>query len=317
MNNITYKETAIVICSYKNRTDILFKYINYIKDFDIYIVVRTNDYVESGYDKYVFNDNIHFLKSDNLHNVTDTRWFGHQEVMKLGYRGMIMIDDDIKGKYVYYIDKDHKRSTSNTYKSLQRSIEDLCKELVDKSNEYDAAFASPMFGNNIGFNKPEEIKLNKSLTCCAFTFHNLDICRQYNITYDINNNYILEDLDLVIQYMFRGLNCITLRYYGILVDLNTDKSLAVNGTNGYDKLIMNTYVKYRDYLSLYIKKSGILGLRNNWKLIYNSFYNKLDEQYIIDDLYHNTLYKYCKSNNAEMVKYTIRNKHKYEKTRKK
>ena len=283
MNNITPKETAIVICSYKNRTNVLFDYLNNIKDFDVYIVVRTNDYNESGYDKYEFNDNIKFLKSDNLHNVTDTRWFGHQEIMKLGYRGMIMIDDDIRGKYIYYITPETKRTTSNSYKPLKASVEETCKYII-----------SPTFGTNIGFKKPNKIKLNTGLTCCAFTFHNLDYCRQYNITYDINNPKILEDLDVVIQYLFRGLNCITIDYYGVLTNFDTDLSLVVNKDDGYTELILNTYLKYRDYVSITVKKTGILGIRINWKKIYNAFVNGLSEQYILENEYHNKLYDLCK-----------------------
>ena len=315
MNNITNKETAIVICSYKNRTDILFKYLNEYEDFDIYIVVRDYDYIESGYDKYEFNDNIKFIKLPNLHTITDTRYYAQQEMIKLGYRAMIMIDDDIKGKFVYRISQDKKRTTSDTYGADKKSLPYMFNEMIEKANEYDAAFVGVMFGNTIGFSKPDRIKVNRGLTCCACTFHNLDYCKKYDIYYDIDNQHILEDLDVVIQYMMHGLNCITLQYYGIFTNFNTDLSTVVDNVTGYDKLIINTYLKYRDYVTLWVKKSGILGIKTNWKIVYNAIENNLGKQFIIDDEYHNKMFLYCNNYDINNLVELIKHKNDYGKKR--
>lgn len=300
---MNYKEVAIVICSYKNRTDVLFKHLNSIKDFDIYIAVRDYDYIESGYDKYEFNDNIKFLYLKDVTNIANTRYAATEQVLDLGYKGMIMIDDDIEG-YVLYTTDSEKRTTSDAYKPKKKSIEDTCKYMVDKANEYDAGVVGINFSGHVHWQKPNSIRVNKHISWGAFVFINLDLCRKYNIRHEKNVD-LFEDMDVAMQFLLNGITCIMLADHGMVTKISYN---SVVGDNNRRYLMgINLYLKYRDYVKFYLHRNQKdLRVKLNYNVIFDGYKN-YGKQYIIDDPMHNKLYELAKEHDVDGIVNLLKN----------
>lgn len=302
---MNYNEVAIVICSYKNRTDILFKYLNNIKDFNIYIAVRDYDYIESGYNKYEFNDNIKFIFLENATNICNTRYEATQRIMSLGYKGMIMIDDDINGKYIYYTTDSEKRKTSASYAPKKKSLEDTCKYIIDMANKYDAGSAGLNFAYNISFVDPGKIRINKHVLFGAFIFLNLTYLKEYNITHDISGKELHEDLDVVLQLLLNGITCITLFDHGFMTKISYES--VVGNNDKRQEMQVNTYLKYRDYITFYLSRGKKeLRIKPNWKYVFDG-YKKYGKQYIIDDEFHNSIYECAKKYDYAGIKNLLEN----------
>ena len=316
MRNIQYNEVAIVICTFKNRSDILLSHLDEFYPFQVYVVCKEWDYTESGYDKYDWNDNVHILFEQNVHNIMESREWARKEIRKLGYRGMIILDDDLRGDKAEQIIPETKRKNSNTYGYITRSLVDLFRELINRTNEHDASFGSPLFYTNIGFYHPGKTFINTTINYGQFCFINIEDMEKLNICYDTRDT-IHEDADLVFQFLRNGCNCITLGDWAYIMSL--DKSSSKNSTVGdenYENFLkIGLYLKWKDYVTLTASYRGKtnknkIGIRTNTKRLFN---NK--EEFILNNEYTYGLYNLCEEqmngerDSSKIIEYIRNNKH--------
>lgn len=313
MRDIKYSETAVVICTYKNRYDCLLKHVNsWTNDFPVFIVCRRDDFTKSGYDAYQWNDKVNVILLDNVHNIMETREAAKNEIIKLGYRAMIMIDDDINGDIAKKILPETKRTTSDSYSSVSFPFLDLLKDLVDYANEYDASFNSTIMPMNIGFGTPGKVGVNASLNYGCLVFINLEDLQKHNISYETEIE-LHEDFDIVFQLLRAGCNCITLldRCFSMK---GYDPNTSVVGDESFLKV--GTYLKWKNYYpidAVYRKRNDchVITGRKNLKKLFN---NK--EEYFEDTEYNKQLYDICKEqfygerNIDKIIEFIVNNKKK-------
>ena len=292
MRNLKYEDVAIVVCTYKNRYDCLLKHANtWAEYFPVYIVCREDDYKVSGYDKYDWNDKVNVMFLNNVHNIMETREAAKNRIVELGYRGMIMIDDDIDGETARKITPESKRTTSNSYKPLPYLFIDLLKDLVDYANEYDASFNSTIMPMNIGFGEPGKVGVNGNLNYGCLVFINLEDLQKHNISYEVKHE-LHEDFDIVFQLLRAGCTCITLLDRCFYMK-GYDPKTSVVGEESWLKI--GTYIKWKNYYTIdaiYRKKNGgcwVITGRKNLKKLFNS-----KGELFIDTEYNKKLYELCK-----------------------
>lgn len=292
MRDLKYSDVAIVVCTYKNRYDCLLKHANtWAEYFPVYIVCREDDFQKSGYDKYDWNEKINVMLLNDVHNIMETREVAKNNIIKHGYRGMIMIDDDIDGEIAKKILPETKRTTSDSYSAITFPFVDLLKDLVDYANEYDASFNSTIMPMNIGFGTPNKVGVNSSLNYGCLVFINLEDLQKHNISYEVEHE-LHEDFDIVFQLLQAGCTCITLLDRSFAMK-GYDPNTSVVGEESWLKI--GTYLKWKNYYTIdaiYRKKNGgtyLITGRKNLKKIFN---NK--EGYFIDTEYNKKLYELCK-----------------------
>ena len=316
MRNIQYNEVAVVVCTFKNRFDILLKHLSSYKPFQVYVVCKEWDYTESGYDKYDWDDNVHVLFEQNVHNIMESREWARKEIRKLGYRAIIILDDDMKGDKVEHIVPEKKRATSDTYGYIYEPFVELLKELVNRTNEYDASWGSPIFFSNIGFYHPGKTFVNTTLNYGQFCFVNLEDMEKLNMCYDVRDT-IHEDADLVFQFLRNGCTCITLGDWAYVMSLDKASSkVSTVGDENYENFLkVGLYLKWKDYVTLTASYRGEvnknkIGIRSNTKRLFN---NK--EEYVLNNEYCKGLYELCEQemnggrDSKKIVEYIRNNKH--------
>ena len=176
--------------------------------------------------------------------------------------------------------------------------------MLKVAQEHNAVFVSPSFPFSLGFSKPGAIAINKSLNFGQFNMVDVEKLKMYNINYDVREN-VHDDIDLVLQLLQAGLNCVTLK--DTAFEVISSSSLLENSTicngNKQDLMRINLYLKYRDGISLRMGKHG--ELRMTCKL--DKYWNT-KEIPIKDDKYHQELFELCKKYDIEGIKNLIINK---------
>lgn len=298
-------KVAIYIPTYNNRYSEMLNYANtLIKSYDVFIVFSNNDEKLESYNTYKWNEKIQKVYCD-AKTIGEKRQFVLNYLYNKGYKYVIQIEDDIK-TFASEINDSSKRTTSDSYAKVKISIEEMIDKMLKAAQEHNAAFVSPAFPFSLGFSKPGAIAINKSLNFGQFNMVDAEILKKNNIKYDVREN-VHDDIDLVLQLLQNGLNCITLK--DTAFEVIGSSSLLENSTicngNKQDLMRINLYLKYRDGISLRMGKHG--ELRMTCKL--DKYFNT-KEIPIKDDKYHKELFELCKKYDIEGIKELIRNKNK-------
>ena len=296
-------KVAIYIPTYNNRYSEMLNYTNtLIKSYDVFIIFSNNDEKLESYNSYEWDENIQKVYC-NAKTIGEKRQFALDYLYERGYKYVVQIEDDIR-TFASEINNSTKRTTSNSYAKAKISIEEMLKKMLNAAEEYNAAFVSPSFPFSLGFSKPGAIAINKSLNFGQFNMIDVEVLKKYNIKYDVREN-VHDDIDLVLQLLQNGLNCVTLK--DTAFEVIGSSSLLENSTicNGNKQNLMriNLYLKYRDGISLRIGKHG--ELRMTCKL--DKYFNT-KEIPIKNDKYHKELYELCQKYDIEGVINLIKNK---------
>lgn len=296
-------KVAIYIPTYNNRYSEMLNYTNtLIKSYDVFIIFSNNDEKLESYNSYEWDEKIQKVYC-NARTIGEKRQFVLDYLYKRGYKYVVQIEDDIR-TFASEINDSTKRITSDSYAKTKISIEEMLKKMLNAAEEYNAAFVSPSFPFSLGFSKPGAIAINKSLNFGQFNMVDVEVLKKYNIKYDIREN-VHDDIDLVLQLLQNGLNCVTLK--DTAFEVIGSSSLLENSTicNGNKQNLMriNLYLKYRDGISLRIGKHG--ELRMTCKL--DKYFNT-KEIPIKNDKYHKELYELCQKYDIEGVINLIKNK---------
>lgn len=296
-------KVAIYIPTYNNRYSEMLNYTNIlIKSYDVFIIFSNNDEKLESYNDYEWNAKIQKVYCD-AKTIGEKRQFALDYLYEKGYRYVIQIEDDIR-TFASEINNSTKRTTSDSYAKAKISIEEMLKKMLNAAEEYNAVFVSPSFPFSLGFSKPGAIAINKSLNFGQFNMVDVELLKKYNIKYDVREN-VHDDIDLVLQLLQNGLNCVTLK--DTAFEVIGSSSLLENSTicNGNKQNLMriNLYLKYRDGISLRIGKHG--ELRMTCKL--DKYFNT-KEIPIKNDKYHKELYELCQKYDIEGVINLIKNK---------
>ena len=296
-------KVAIYIPTYNNRYSEMLNYTNtLIKSYDVFIIFSNNDEKLESYNNYEWNEKIQKVYC-NAKTIGEKRQFALDYLYERGYKYVVQIEDDIR-TFASEINDNTKRTTSDSYAKAKISIEEMLKKMLNAAEEYNAAFVSPSFPFSLGFSKPGAIAINKSLNFGQFNMVDVELLKKYNIKYDVREN-VHDDIDLVLQLLQNGLNCVTLK--DTAFEVIGSSSLLENSTicNGNKQNLMriNLYLKYRDGISLRIGKHG--ELRMTCKL--DKYFNT-KEIPIKNDKYHKELYELCQKYDIEGVINLIKNK---------
>ena len=296
-------KVAIYIPTYNNRYSEMLNYTNIlIKSYDVFIIFSNNDEKLESYNNYEWNTKIQKVYCD-AKTIGEKRQFALDYLYERGYKYVVQIEDDIR-TFASEINDSTKRTTSDSYAKAKISIEEMLKKMLNAAEEYNAAFVSPSFPFSLGFSKPGAIAVNKSLNFGQFNMVDVELLKKYNIKYDVREN-VHDDIDLVLQLLQNGLNCVTLK--DTAFEVIGSSSLLENSTicNGNKQNLMriNLYLKYRDGISLRIGKHG--ELRMTCKL--DKYFNT-KEIPIKNDKYHKELYELCEKYDIEGVINLIKNK---------
>ena len=296
-------KVAIYIPTYNNRYSEMLNYTNtLIKSYDVFIIFSNNDEKLESYNSYEWDENIQKVYC-NAKTIGEKRQFALDYLYERDYKYVVQIEDDIR-TFASEINNSTKRTTSNSYAKAKISIEEMLKKMLNAAEEYNAAFVSPSFPFSLGFSKPGAIAINKSLNFGQFNMVDVELLKKYNIKYDAREN-VHDDIDLVLQLLQNGLNCVTLK--DTAFEVIGSSSLLENSTicNGNKQNLMriNLYLKYRDGISLRIGKHG--ELRMTCKL--DKYFNT-KEIPIKNDKYHKELYELCQKYDIEGVINLIKNK---------
>lgn len=296
-------KVAIYIPTYNNRYSEMLNYTNtLIKSYDVFIIFSNNDEKLESYNNYEWNEKIQKVYCD-AKTIGEKRQFALDYLYEKGYKYVAQIEDDIR-TFASEINDSTKRTTSDSYAKAKISIEEMLKKMLNVAKEYNAAFVSPSFPFSLGFSKPGAIAINKSLNFGQFNMVDVELLKKYNIKYDVREN-VHDDIDLVLQLLQNGLNCVTLK--DTAFEVIGSSSLLENSTicNGNKQNLMriNLYLKYRDGISLRIGKHG--ELRMTCKL--DKYFNT-KEIPIKNDKYHKELYELCQKYDIEGVINLIKNK---------
>lgn len=296
-------KVAIYIPTYNNRYSEMLNYTNtLIKSYDVFIIFSNNDEKLESYNSYEWDEKIQKVYCD-AKTIGEKRQFTLDYLYERGYKYVVQIEDDIR-TFASEINDSTKRVTSDSYAKAKISIEEMLKKMLNAAEEYNAAFVSPSFPFSLGFSKPGAIAINKSLNFGQFNMVDVELLKKYNIKYDVREN-VHDDIDLVLQLLQNGLNCVTLK--DTAFEVIGSSSLLENSTicNGNKQNLMriNLYLKYRDGISLRIGKHG--ELRMTCKL--DKYFNT-KEIPIKNDKYHKELYELCQKYDIEGVINLIKNK---------
>lgn len=294
---------AIYIPTYNNRYSEMLNYTNtLIKSYDVFIIFSNNDEKLESYNSYEWDEKIQKVYCD-AKTIGEKRQFALDYLYERGYKYVVQIEDDIR-TFASEINDSTKRTTSDSYAKAKISIEEMLKKMLNAAEEYNAAFVSPSFPFSLGFSKPGAIAINKSLNFGQFNMVDVEVLKKYNIKYDVREN-VHDDIDLVLQLLQNGLNCVTLK--DTAFEVIGSSSLLENSTicNGNKQNLMriNLYLKYRDGISLRIGKHG--ELRMTCKL--DKYFNT-KEIPIKNNKYHKELYELCQKYDIEGVINLIKNK---------
>ena len=296
-------KVAIYIPTYNNRYSEMLNYTNtLIKSYDVFIIFSNNDEKLESYNSYEWDEKIKKVYC-NARTIGEKRQFALDYLYERGYKYVVQIEDDIR-TFASEINDSTKRTTSDSYAKAKISIEEMLKKMLNAAEKYNAAFVSPSFPFSLGFSKPGAIAINKSLNFGQFNMVDVELLKKYNIKYDVREN-VHDDIDLVLQLLQNGLNCVTLK--DTAFEVIGSSSLLENSTicNGNKQNLMriNLYLKYRDGISLRIGKHG--ELRMICKL--DKYFNT-KEIPIKNDKYHKELYELCQKYDIEGVINLIKNK---------
>lgn len=296
-------KTAIYIPSYQNRYDEIFNYVNELsKDYDIFIVLSEDDTKLKNYaEKFDFNDSIKLVLTD-CKTIGEKRQFIMTDAYKHEYKYVIQLDDDIRN-YGYRITEATKRTTSDSYRREKISLKELLDTLINKIEEINCSYISPMFPFSLGFSKPGKLNINKNLNFGQCTVFNVKDFNDLGLVYDSRKN-VHEDIDIIIQLLQNGKTCVTLGDYGFEVVPNSSNlsSSVVAGTSALDLCRISLYLKYRDGITLRIGKRGELRLTCKLDKYWNT-----KEIPIKKDKYHQDIYQLCLDGDIEKLKDYIRN----------
>lgn len=305
------KRIAICIPSYKNRySNLLSNLVNIDKKYDIYVFLSENDFETSGYDKYDWTpSNIEYVVTP-CKSIFEKRQYMLDFVREHNYDGYFQLDDDIMFTRCGKISEKTKRTTSNSYRAEICDFNELLDVLVKKAEEYDAGFSSPVFPYIIGFSKPNTVNVNKALTYGQFFYLDIHKMNEFNINFDTSGT-IHEDMDVVLQLIQNGVNCITVGDYCLALNSTAiyASSKASTTLNRYDAGILKVglYLKYRDGITLRVnnKNGTLIAMTKPAK------YFGTKEIPIKNDKYHQGLYEICKTRDlAKVIEYIQSNKNK-------
>ncbi len=305
------KKIAICIPSYKNRySNLLSNLVNIDKKYDIYVFLQGDDFEQSGYNMYDWSQpNIKCINTP-CKSIFEKRQFMLDFVREHKYDGYFQIDDDIMFTGCGKISETTKRTTSDSYRAVKCDFNELLDALVNKAEEYNAGFSSPLFPYIIGFSKPNKVNVNKSLTYGQFFYLDIHRMNEFNINFDTSGE-MHEDMDVVLQLVQNGVNCITLGDY--CLGLNSTAIYASSTTSlvgtRYEEGILKIglYLKYRDGIILRVNnKNGTLMTVTKPEKYFGT-----KEIPIKNDKYHQGLYEICKTKDlAKVIEYIQNEKHK-------
>jgi hypothetical protein len=288
------KEAAIFIITYKNRYKELLQYANEIQNYDVYVVLQTNDDT-SIYDEYTWKDHVHVVVAD-VERIGPKRQFCLDFAREHGYTYSIQFDDDIRNT-PKKITPESKRTTSNSYRKVNTTIDELVDTLVDTAKEYNAAFVSPTLDFLLGFSQPGRRNVNRSIQSGQVTLQNVNMLYENNIKYP-TMDLINEDIVLLFEILRKSLPCVTVADYCFCVHNSSNKlsNSIVNHNERYDMLHLNMFIEYPGVIKLYIDKENKLRIRTTWK-------NFPDHTQEITDP---KFYEICKGSDIELIKKYIR-----------
>lgn len=299
-------KNAICITVYKNRCTTMLDMISNVKDkFDVYIVAQKNDPELNEYYKY----NVDVLIPD-VTSIFQKREYVRNEMISKGYEGFFMIDDDFVG--FKKITTESKRTTSDTYKRLDAEITEVLDDILSISEIHNCDFVSIMHTYYIGFQKPGNVNINKSINAGQFVYLRTNALKECNLNYDESGN-INEDVDMVIRLMQHGRNCATIGYYGYTVSNYRYHSSHMKHTNLYsgiediERMNMNNCVKH--HIGIRLTNKGIL----TNIIRYNKYFNTFELPQIDENILN-----FCKNNDILGLKNYLNDiKHEKDSNRKK
>ncbi len=294
------KRIAICVPVYKHRTDKLLENLHKIrKDLDIYIVTQDNDPKIDEYNQFV-GDNIKIMNTQAT-SIFEKREAIRNQVIALGYDGVIQIDDDIlyTGRY---ISDETKRSTSNSYKTLPTTFEVILDKMLDTVEKENAGFVSFKMEFYLGFGKPGTVSVNQGLACGEFVYIDCHELEKHDIHYDTTGT-IHEDVDLVLKLLQHGVKCVTINDYTCVHGNNylgtINNSTLYSDFDTLYKFILNQYIKWHFPLNVGGKLKNKLSMRIPFRKMVNNFtYPEADPE----------LLKLCEAQDVQGVIEYVRNK---------
>lgn len=276
-------KNAICITVYKNRyCGMLNRIRNIDKNFDVFIVAQENDPNLNDYDGYGAE-----VLVPKVTSIFQKREYVRNEMIRRGYEGFFMIDDDIKD--FIKITDETKRPTSDSYRYIAADFNEVLNKVVETTDNNNCSFGSIIYNIYIGFQKPGRININKSINSGQVVYIKTEPLKKFDIHYDETGD-INEDVDIVIQLLQNGCNCLTLCDYAYIptnfryAENHIKKSTLYSGNEVIELMNMNNCVKH--HIGIKLTNRNIL----TNVIRYNKYYNtkelpKIDE----------TILNFCKN----------------------
>lgn len=276
-------KNAVCITVYKNRFDGMLKRIESIdKNFDVFIVSQENDPNLDEY--YAYNAEVLVPK---VTSIFQKREYIRNEMINRGYEGFFMFDDDIKS--FTKITDETKRTTSDSYRPIPADFNEVLHKIIQTTDDNNCSFGSIIYSVYIGFQKPNSIKINKSLSAGQAVYFKTDALKKYNIHYDESGD-VNEDVDIVLKLLQHGCNCVTLCDYSFIPtnlrygQNHMSSTTLYSGIEDIELMNMNNCVKWN--IGIKLSSRGILTNVIRFNKYFNTF-----ELPKIDD----TILNFCKN----------------------
>lgn len=285
------KKYALCVTVYKNRQKRLVNYLpNIDKKYDVYIVAQDNDPAKNEYQEYCTQNNIKVLICDGK-NLEEKRHYILNKMRELKYNGFFILDDDIIPEACVKIDKNIKRTTSDSLLKMRCSMNELLDVCIERSNKYNVGICGFINQAFMGYSKARECVINKSFTQYCFVYFNLNLIPS-NVEYDTTGT-VHSDLDIVCQTLQEGVNIGTIEThsYNFVYGQTT---LTINGEPA--EFVYKCRTAHKWHIPLYcrnVKNSDDpkVYLRFKPEMYYNTKVLPPVQSEIIDKLYEQEKYK--------------------------
>ena len=288
-------KSVICIPSYGLRFTNLFDELHNISSYDVKIFVSDDDKKLKDYDNLNF-DIVH----TDAKNIMEKRSFIVEWTKQQSYDYAFIIEDDVM-PYGDKITPETKRETSNSYRRIKASLQEMLDILLQKMIENNASFGSFIRHEYLGFSVPNRININRSLNCGQFVCYNVNNIREADIKIYVGK-LIPEDVKFCLDILTKGLNCICIGDHTYYEHSTTNNSVVHSDIA--DRSFAHIRLARMYNFPMKITKDNVIRPRMDWKKYFNVGENYPEYNKKVKPLYEHLYEMYDnKCSYEEIIKY--------------
>ena len=227
----------ICIPSYKNRNKKFFTNVVPQLKCKVFIFVYDYDFTESGYDQYVFPDNVQVVKLHvDFRNIRQKRGWIVDYMLNLGYQKITFVDDDVYSADYAYKAKPTPGFAYRKHTTLEKMVK--CSQYI--LDLYDAGITGASIYCNIQFFKFDKALIYRT----AYALFSIDIgkCKKHGINF--TSEMVHEDMDVQFRLAMCGYPIYALPWLALnMYAVNKIEKSTFNSKQKWE-LDRNTYLKF-------------------------------------------------------------------------